>query len=217
MQTIKLEVGKTYRSRKGTDVRIIAKVLDKESLYRGDNGNWYTENGRLKNYGLATIYDLIEEAPKTSRTFDIPNGAKKVTVSQEGNRIIVEIVPEAKEPKPGDIVFEDGRIMIVKKYPNLYHAMIHGNPDYLHINGSYGIPFTSATFRLATAEEAQLLFDALKKAGKRWNAETMQVEAVAERERIMDFLRSYLNNVTWSHEQLCKLVESYLKHKEGKK
>lgn len=32
--------------------------------------------------------------------------------------------------------------------------------------------------RLATPSEAQLLFDALAKEGKRWNAETMQIEDI---------------------------------------
>jgi hypothetical protein len=70
--------------------------------------------------------------------------------------------------------------------------------------------------RPATTEEAQPLWDALKKAGKKWNAETMQVEDVPERERIMDFLQSYENNIKWSDVKLCWLIEGYLKYREGK-
>src|SRR5678816_1007494 len=91
------------------------------------------------------LIEEVEEVTKTRHTFSIPDGVKKVTVEQVGNRIVVEMVPEDKDPEPvdvkfkeGDIVFEDGRIMIIKKHPNLYRALIHGSPDYLHVDGSYG-------------------------------------------------------------------------------
>lgn len=64
--------------------------------------------------------EIKVEIGTARHTFAIPDGVKEITVSQVGNRIVVEMVPTAKAPKP--------------------------------------------------------LFDALKKAGKRWNPETMQVE-----------------------------------------
>lgn len=55
------------------------------------------------------------------------------------------------------------------------------------------------------------------RAGKRWNPETMQVEEIPEKEQIEKFLKGYANGVKWSHEQLRKLIENYLKHREDKK
>ena len=313
MKTLKLEVGKTYRSRKGEEVKIVENDGKGGYPCRGDNGKWYTESGRYE-FSTEGPEDLIEELPETQHTFAlvaealtgrytfaIPDGMTKLTVEQVSNRIIVEMVPEDKDPEPvdvkfkeGDIVFEDGRIMIIKKHPNLYRALIHGSPDYLHVDGSYGVPFTSAAFRLATAEEAQLLFDALKKTGKRWNAEamqieeigpktgdvlvnewgsvyifkevrresheyfaclgrdgrvyyhsvvipgrpatpeevqplwdalkkagkrwnpeTMQVEGIPEKEQIEKFLKDYTDGVVWSRCQLLSLIESYLRYREG--
>lgn len=237
MSKIKLEVGKTYRSRKGKEVKIVSKDSTSNLPYQGDNGVWYTESGRC---GVEDPEDLIEELPETCHafitpdeakkvtatryTFAIPDGMTKLTVEQVSNRIIVEMVPEDKDPEPvdvkfkeGDIVFEDGRIMIIKKHPNLYRALIHGSPDYLHVDGSYGVPFTSAAFRLATAEEAQLLFDALKKAGKRWNQETLQVEDVPEVDRIREWVRANLEPGLYTRVGVAEGIEGYLKYKEGEK
>lgn len=108
MKTLKLEVGKTYRSRKGEEVRIIRKADVNKYVYQGSNGEWYTESGRWEDFGVEDPLDLIEELPETRHTFSlvpealtatrynfaIPEGVKKVTVSQEGNRFVVEMVPE---------------------------------------------------------------------------------------------------------------------------
>jgi|SRR5690554_6046076 len=215
MKQLKLQVGKTYRSREGEEVKIIEKIGKGNWRYGGNNSKWYTESGGWDVCGAEHPEDLIEET--TRHTFDIPNGVKKVTVEQVGNRIVVEMVPEDVVPKPGDIVFEDGRIMIVKKYPNLYHAMLYGNNGNIYINREYGIPFTSAAFRLATDEEAQLLFDALKKAGKRWNPETMQVEDVPERDRIREWVEIHLNDGYYNQQGIAEVIGHYLKHREGEK
>lgn len=232
MSEIKLEVGKTYINRKGEEVGIVSKGNAADYPYRGSNGELYAESGRFDLDVGESEYDLIEEVPeplyafitpdnmKNRYSFAIPEGATRLTVEQVSNRIIVEMVPE-KAPKPrfkeGDIVFEDGRIMMVKRHPNLYHALIHGSPDRLHVNGSYGIPFTSEAFRLATPEEAQPLFDALKKAGKRWNAETMQVEDVPEIERIREWVWANLKSDLYDKSCIAEAIEAYLKYKEGEK
>lgn len=79
--------------------------------------------------------------------------------------------------KNGDFVYEDGRIMIVKSYPNSYHAnawpIYSDKPSY---NGAYAVDFSEPTFRYATAEEKQELIELLRKDGKQWNAEKMVVE-----------------------------------------
>lgn len=221
MKTLKLQVGKTYRSRKGEVVKIVRKNDKYPYPYQGNNDKWYTESGSF--WFSEHSKDLIEEVTATRHTFAIPDGVKEVTVEQVGNRIVVDMVPE-KEPKPGDsefkegdVVFEDGRVMIVKMYPNLYHAMFYASHLGLHINGKYGIPFTSAAFRLATPEESKLLFDALKKAGKRWNAETMEVEDIPESDRIREWVGANLEPDFYARGDVAKAIEAYLKYREDKK
>src|SRR5690554_1537731 len=214
MSKIKLEVGKTYRSRNGEEVRIVAKNNGARYPYRGDDDEWYAESGRYE-YVTEGPKDLIEEVGSPRHTFDIPDGVKLVTVEQVGNRIVVEMVPEDVEtPKPGDVMVNTyGSVYIFKSIGvgigHIYFALLgsRGRLDYNNV----AIPG-----RPATPEEAKPLFDALKKAGKRWNAETMQVEDVPESEHIMDYLKDYENNVKWNHEQLCWLIEQYLRHKEAK-
>ena len=211
MSEIKLEVGKAYLSRRGEEVRIVEKDSEYRYPYQGSNSKWYTGNGRY--WHKEHPEDLIEELPETRHAFDIPDGVKKVTVEQVGNRIVVEMVPE-KEPKAGDVMINKwGSVYIFKEVRGESHEYFaclgRDGRVYYH---SVAIPG-----RPATPEEAQPLFDALKKAGKRWNPETMEVEDVPESERIMSFLQRYGENVKWNHRQLCLLIECYLNYKEDEK
>jgi hypothetical protein len=121
MKTLKLQVGKTYRSREGEEVKIVRKNNNNIFPYQGSNGKLYYEGGKWSYVAEEHPKDLIEEVPEASHTFGlvpgaltatrytftIPEGAKKVTVSQEGNRIIVEMVPEEGEPKPKTVKAEN--------------------------------------------------------------------------------------------------------------
>ena len=84
--------------------------------WEGSNGEWYYEGGKWSYVTKEHPEDLIEEVGSTRHTFDIPNGVKKVTVEQVGNRIVVEMVPEErKEPKPGDVMVNDGGSVYIFK------------------------------------------------------------------------------------------------------
>ena len=106
MKTLKLEVGKTYRSRRGEEVKIIGKDRGVRCIYKGSDGARYAESGRF-NYSTENPRDLIETLPETRHTFSIPDGVKKVTVEQVGNRIVVEMALEEVEPKPKTMQVED--------------------------------------------------------------------------------------------------------------
>jgi len=211
MKQIKLEVGKTYRDREGKEVEIIRKDDNGRPPYQGDNGVWYTESGRC---GVEDPDDLIEEVPETRHTFAIPNGVKKVTVEQLGNRIVVEMVPE-EGPKAGDVmVNENGSVYILKE------AISKNMHNYFAWLGSSGrLVYNNSAFsgRPATPEEAQPLWDALKKAGKRWNAEAMKVEDVPEIERIREWLRANFDYHLYAQGDVVEAIEAYLKYREGKK
>lgn len=311
-EVLVLQIGKTYRNRKGELVGIVGKNSAGRPPFKGSDGEWYTENGKWQYFGAEHPEDLVEEVPETRPTFaivpealtatrytfTIPEGVKKVIASQEGNRIIVEMVPE-KGPKPGDVMVndrgsvyifkevmgnnnhehyawlgEDGRLSIgtwcdpgrpatAEEAQPLWDALKKAgkkwNPETMEVEdvpeikepkpgdvlvnnrgsvyifkevldynthrdfvwfGKSGRLITGGACyagRPATPEEAQRLFDALKKAGKKWNPETMEVEEITEKEKIEKFLEGYANGVKWSRKQLRWLIEDYLKHKEGNK
>ena len=196
------------------------RIVEKKSWgaypYNGSNGEWYAENGVFDYDAGETPYDLVEEIPSeaTRHTLNIPEGVKKVTVSQEGNRIVVEMGPK-EGPKPGDVMMNTyGSVYIFKEVGvgvgHIYFALLgsRGRLDYDNV----AIPG-----RPATPEEAQPLFDALKKAGKRWNAETMVVEEAAENDRILEWVEEHLNDGYYNQEGIAEVIEQYLKYREGKK
>ena len=109
----------------------------------------------------------------------IPEGMGELEISYKDDRVIIEFAPRFKE---GDFVYEDGRIMIIHKYPHFYKALVGpfrcSSAEY---NSRYGVPFSSSSFRFATKEEKQLLLDALEKDGKKWNAEKLCIEDIPQR------------------------------------
>ena len=112
-------------------------------------------------------------------TIKIPEGVEELKISQESGRVVIEFAPRFKE---GDFVCEDGRIMIIHKYPHFYKALV-GPFSYSSVqcNSIYVLPFSSPSFRFATEEEKQLLLDALEKDGKQWNPEKLCIEDIPQR------------------------------------
>ena len=109
-------------------------------------------------------------------TIEIPAGTNVLNVTQESGRVVIEFTPKFKE---GDFVYENGRIIIVEKYPNFYKAVAYPHYDTkVYYNDGYGLPFSSPSFRFATEEEKQSLLDALEKDGKKWNAKKLRIEDI---------------------------------------
>lgn len=214
MKTLKLEVGKTYRSRKGEEVKIVKHDVGSPWPYCGSSGKGYAADGKWASMGSPC--DLIEEVPSETRhTFAIPEGVKEITLDYFGNRIVVEMVPEEVEPKPGDVMVNDiGSVYIFKavagKKTHRYYAWL-GRDGRVVFNES------AISGRPATPKEAQPLWDALKKAGKRWNPETMQVEDVPESDRIREWVWANLKSSLYDKGSIAEAVEAYLKHKEDEK
>ena len=113
----------------------------------------------------------------------IPKGTEKISIEQIDNRIVIELIPKF-EFKDGDIVFEDGRVMIVKSLPNKYHVNLNIVSGDFYFDSSYGLDFSGPTFRYATDAEKQKLFDTLAKDGKRWNAEKKCIEDLPKEPKI---------------------------------
>ena len=156
------------------------------------------------------------EIGKNCNTFDIPDGIKKVTVKQVGNKIVIEMVPEErKEPKPGDVMINiHGNVYIFKE---VVGEDVH--KCYAWAGEGGRLTFESLCFygRPATPEEAQPLFDALKKAGKRWNPETMQVEDLPEMYYIREWVERCMREGYYRHEHIALAISMYLEYREGKK
>lgn len=219
MKHIKLEVGKTYRSREGEEVKIVGMGNKGWDYWEGSNGEWYYEGGKWSYVSKEHPEDLIEEVTEPTRhTFSIPDGVKKVTVEEVGNRIVVDMVPE-REPKPGDVMINNRGSIYIFKRDIGYHR--HESYAWLGKNGGIeNLSFTGwcSSGRPATPEEAQPLWDALKKAGKRWNPVTQVVEEeITEIDHIREWVEKHLNCRYYSHEGLTKVIYNYLKHKEDEK
>lgn len=117
------------------------------------------------------------------QSFKIPEGYTSVTIEQVGNQIIATFEPSQPKFKRGDVlstktgticifkdIFDDGKVESFAGV-NAYRCLFEDSnrPRFAGRIHEY---------RHATPEEAQLLWDALTKEGKRWNPETMQVEEI---------------------------------------
>ena len=113
----------------------------------------------------------------TKQTFQIPDGCKAITMEQIGNQLVTTFELEFKR---GDVLIaRTGRICIFKQYTTIDYF-----ESYINDGEQNNFHWDEEAFHLATPEEAQRLWDALAKQGKRWNPETMEVEEIKkERQR----------------------------------
>ena len=110
----------------------------------------------------------------TKQTFQIPDGCKAITMEQIGNQLVTTFEVESKF-KDGDVLISNDKDVLImfKKYA--YEDIVE---SYFNSTDSDNYGWIAGAFRHATPEEAQRLWDALAKEGKRWNPETMQVEDI---------------------------------------
>ncbi len=104
----------------------------------------------------------------------VPDGCSAKIEQQDGFLVVV-FEQKKWEPKDGDIVaFGSSGIGIFKEFDP------YGHTDYATLTESDTYinqkAWVNANIRPATDSEKQRLFDALAKKGKRWNAETKQIE-----------------------------------------
>ena len=111
----------------------------------------------------------------------IPQDVESMSVTEYDDKIVIKFMTKKPKFKEGDFVYEDGRIMIVKSYPSMFHANLwHTHSDMPVYNGAYAVDFSEPTFRYATDEEKQVLIDAMEKDGKWWNAEKLEIEDIPQ-------------------------------------
>lgn len=109
----------------------------------------------------------------------VPEGCT-VNIEKNDNFVIVSLEPKKWEPKNGDIFFrEDTKTQFIlrKKDGNIAYCYAGINIDgNLFIDNGRNWTEVFNKYRPSTEEEKQLLFDALAKKGKRWNAEEKRIE-----------------------------------------
>ena len=105
----------------------------------------------------------------------IPNGCKAIV---NGNEVVIE--KEEKEFKRGDvIVSKKNEILLVDVHcfeNRILRSFVHIQQDGTLFNSSYSLWNELHTWRLATEEEKQFLFDEMKEQGLRWNADKKCIE-----------------------------------------
>ena len=117
------------------------------------------------------------------QTYPIPDGCKAITMEIIDNTIVTTFEPQFKR---GDAIYcedKDGFswVFILKEKTNgeynpyEYFCCVTSTHN-IYIDGFSKHP--ERVFRHSTPEEAQRLWDALAKEGKRWNPETMEVEEI---------------------------------------
>ena len=125
-----------------------------------------------------------------STSFEIPKGCNRVTIEQQGNKIVTTFEPEFKE---GDILvkkYKDGFFGGMEYIFILDNIDIDGLINYkafyskrsksVTIGTGYGIGSIKDSvhleLRYATESERQLLFNAIAKEGRQWNVEKKCIE-----------------------------------------
>lgn len=109
-------------------------------------------------------------------TITIPEGCKAIV--KDGSVVFErEEKEEAQEFKGGDVLCSiyDNTVLIFKATHN--HASSYFD-SYYNNKGSGDEHWNIESFRHATEEEKQLLFDKMKEQGLQWNAEEKRVETI---------------------------------------
>lgn len=158
----------------------------------------------------------------TSKYFTYATDEQKAQVyrllRKEGKRWNAETLQVEdikKKFKRGDIVYHNNMVSIFSTYTNsayefhgLYNVLIDGSPWHIGKFNNQGV-------RIATTSEQQILFDALKEKGKRWNAKTLEVEDLDISEIVYNLSSacSYLNKPVPDFKSLLLTISNEDFHK----
>lgn len=127
----------------------------------------------------------MEVTLKAGDSLNIPEGCKAVI--KDGSVVFEK---EKEEFKRGDVIVSKvNEILLVDvhSFENCrLRSFVHIQQDGMLSDSSYSLWNENHTWRLATEEEKQLLFDKMKEQGLQWNAEEKRVEKInwrAERDK----------------------------------
>ena len=135
--------------------------------------------------GSKQIKITMEVTLKAGDSLNIPEGCKAVI---KDNVVVFEEEKEEnkEEFKRGDVIvskMNEILLVDVHSFENCrLRSFVHIQQDGMLFNSSYSLWNENHTWRLATEEEKQLLFDKMKEQGLQWNAEEKRVEKIRWRE-----------------------------------
>lgn len=110
----------------------------------------------------------------------IPDGCKATI--KDGVIIFEKEESKEQEFKRGDVIVSKmNEILLVDVHcfeNRILRSFVHIQQDGIFLNSSYSLWNERHTWRHATEEEKQLLFDKMKEQGLKWNAEEKKVEKI---------------------------------------
>lgn len=123
----------------------------------------------------------MELTLKAGDSLNIPEGCKAVI--KDGSVVFEKEKEENKEEfKRGDVIvskMNEILLVDVHSFENCrLRSFVHIQQDGMLFDSSYSLWNENHTWRLATEEEKQLLFDKMKEKGLKWNAEEKRVEKI---------------------------------------
>lgn len=123
---------------------------------------------------------------KCGDSITIPEGCKAIV--KDGSVVFEKEKEENKEEfKRGDVIvskMNEILLVDVHSFENCrLRSFVHIQQDGMLSDSSYSLWNENHTWRLATEEEKQLLFDKMKEQGLRWNAEEKRVEKIRWRSK----------------------------------
>lgn len=111
-------------------------------------------------------------------TITIPKGCKAIV--KDGSVVFEK--EEVQEFKRGDVIVSKmNEILLVDRHSfdnHFLRSFVHIQQDGMLSDSSYSLWNENHTWRLATEEEKQLLFDKMREQGLQWNAEEKRVEHI---------------------------------------
>lgn len=117
---------------------------------------------------------------KAGDTITFPEGCRATI--KDGVIIFEKEESKEQEFKRGDVIVSKmNEILLVDVHcfeNRILRSFVHIQQDGIFFNSSYSLWNERHTWRLATEEEKQLLFDKMKEQGLKWNAEEKRVEKI---------------------------------------
>lgn len=121
----------------------------------------------------------MEVKLKAGDSLNIPEGCKAVI---KDGIVVFEKEENKEEFKRGDVIvskMNEILLVDVHSFENCrLRSFVHIRQDGMLSDSSYSLWNENHTWRYATEEEKQLLFDKMKEQGLKWNAEEKKVEKI---------------------------------------
>lgn len=154
---------------------------------------------------------------------DIPDGLVLEKIEAEGDNIVAFVKEKGNFKRGGTLYHDTGNLKYVIIFSHIDHNDEKWGYCYFELGGRLSNRFgylyrncATKELRLATPSEAQQLFDALAKEGKKWNPETLQIEDIEKDIFVPECVGIYRlsDRATTSHDNGDGLYISFNEYKQ---